>query len=85
MADDAENEAGREEDGGARDEGGVTRKSSAAYAAGLAIFFSVMTFLGLGWFLDNYFETSPWLLVTGILLGSAVGFYEFIKIMSRNG
>ena len=54
-----------------------------AYAAGLTIFFSVMAFLGFGWMLDRWFDTSPWLLVTGILLGSAVGFYEFIKIMSR--
>ena len=79
---DADNEERRGDD---PDESVITRKSSAAYAAGLAIFFSVATFLGLGWLLDNYFETSPWLLITGILLGSAVGFYEFIKIMSRNG
>ena len=78
MADDSQNEGGRE------DEAGVTRRSSAAYAAGLAIFFSVASFLGLGWLLDNYFETSPWLLITGILLGSVAGFYQFIRIMSRN-
>ena len=78
MADDSQNEGGRE------DEAAVTRRSSAAYAAGLAIFFSVASFLGLGWLLDNYFETGPWLLITGILLGSVAGFYQFIRIMSRN-
>ena len=77
MADDSQNGEGR-------DEAGITRKSSAAYAAGLAIFFSVATFLGLGWLLDNYFGTSPWLIITGILLGSVAGFYQFIRIMSRN-
>jgi F0F1-type ATP synthase assembly protein I len=61
----------------------ITRKSSMAYAAGLTIFFSVAAFLGFGWMLDRWLETSPWLLIAGILLGSAVGFYEFIKIMSR--
>lgn len=54
-----------------------------AYAAGLTIFFSVVAFLGFGWMLDRWLGTSPWLLIVGILLGSAVGFYEFIKIMSR--
>ena len=78
MADDPQSEVGR------GDEAVVTRQSSTAYAAGLAIFFSVATFLGLGWLLDNYFETGPWLLITGILLGSVGGFYQFIRIMSRN-
>lgn len=54
-----------------------------AYAAGLTIFFSVAAFLGLGWMLDRWLGTDPWCLIGGILLGSAVGFYEFIKIMSR--
>lgn len=61
----------------------TTRRSSMAYAAGLTIFFSVIAFLGFGWMLDRWLGTSPWLLIAGILLGSAVGFYEFIAIMSR--
>lgn len=70
------------ESGGA---GEANRRGSMAYAAGLAIFFSVAAFLGLGWMLDRWLGTAPWMLVGGILLGSAVGFYEFIKIMSRAG
>lgn len=61
----------------------VTRKSATAYAAGLTIFFSVAAFLGFGWVLDRWLGTGPYLLVAGILLGSAVGFYEFIRIMSK--
>lgn len=60
----------------------TTRKSSMAYAAGLTIFFSVLTFMGVGWALDRWLGTR-WLMVTGILLGSAVGFYEFIRIISK--
>ena len=70
---------------GADDGPEITRRSGMAYVAGLTIFFSVATFLGLGWLLDRQFGTGPWGLVGGILLGSAVGFYEFVRIMSRAG
>ena len=70
---------------GQEDNPEITRRSGMAYAAGLTIFFSVATFLGLGWLLDRQFGTGPWGIVGGILLGSAVGFYEFIRIMSRAG
>ena len=60
----------------------TTRKSSVAYAAGLTIFFSVLSFMGVGWVLDRWLETG-WLMVAGIILGSIVGFYEFIRIISK--
>jgi F0F1-type ATP synthase assembly protein I len=60
----------------------ATRSSGIAYAAGLSIFFSVLTCMGLGWALDRYFGTG-WMMVAGIVLGAAVGFYQFIRIMSR--
>ncbi|MBV9928978.1 MAG: AtpZ/AtpI family protein [Acidobacteria bacterium] len=60
----------------------AARGTSIAYAAGLSIFFSVLTCMGLGWVLDREFGTR-WMMVTGIVLGAAVGFYQFIRIMSR--
>jgi ATP synthase protein I len=60
----------------------AARGSSIAYAAGLSIFFSVLTCMGLGWVLDRYFGTG-WMMVAGIVLGAAVGFYQFIRIISR--
>jgi len=60
----------------------TTRRSGAAYAAGLAIFFSVLSFMGLGYVLDRWLGTN-WLMIAGIILGSVVGFYEFIRIISR--
>lgn len=66
----------------ASDERETTRKSSMAYAAGLTIFFSVLSFMGLGWVLDRWLGTS-WIMVTGIVLGAVVGFYEFIRIISK--
>ena len=66
-------------DGGGDD---AARGSSIAYAAGLSIFFSVLTLMGVGWALDRYFGTG-WLMVAGIVLGAVVGFYQFVRIMSR--
>ena len=60
----------------------TTRRSGVAYAAGLSIFFAVLSCMGVGWALDRWLGTS-WLMVAGIVLGAAVGFYQFIRIMSR--
>lgn len=61
----------------------VTRNSGAAYAAALALFFTVATCLGLGYLLDRWLGTGPWLLVTGIVVGSALGLYEFVRVSSK--
>ena len=66
-------------DGGERE---AARGSGIAYAAGLSIFFSVLSCMGLGWALDRYFGTG-WMMVAGIVLGAVVGFYQFVRIMSR--
>ena len=59
-----------------------TRRSGIAYAAGLTIFISVVSFMGVGWLLDRWLGTS-WIMIAGIVLGSVVGFYEFIRIITR--
>ena len=57
-------------------------KSGVAYAAALSLFFSVAALCGVGWALDRWLGTKPWLLVTGIVLGAIVGFYQFFKLTS---
>ena len=64
------------------DEQEATRRSGVAYAAGLTIFFSVASFMGIGWALDRWLGTS-WIMIAGIILGAVVGFYEFIRIISQ--
>jgi len=61
----------------------INRKSGLAYAAALSLFAAVVAGLILGWLLDRRLGTSPWLLVTGIVLGAAAGFYEFIRQTSK--
>ncbi len=61
----------------------TNRKSGLAYAAAINLFASVVSLAGLGWLLDRWVETAPWLLVTGIVLGAVVGFYQFVRITSK--
>jgi len=65
------------------EEQSINQKSSIAYAAALSLFFSVATLLGLGLLLDRWLGTTPWLLVAGIVLGSVVGLYQFVRMTSR--
>jgi ATP synthase protein I len=59
------------------------RKSGFAYAAGLALFATVAAFCGLGWMLDKWLGTQPWCLVGGIVVGSAAGLFEFVRLSSK--
>jgi ATP synthase protein I len=59
------------------------RKTGFAYAAGITLFASVATFCGVGYLLDRWFGTEPWLLIAGIVIGSAVGLFEFVRLSSK--
>ena len=61
----------------------TNRRSGIAYAAALSLFGAVVAGLLLGWLLDRWLDTKPWLLVAGVTLGSIAGFYEFIRATSR--
>ena len=59
------------------------RKAGFAYAAGITLFALVVSFCGLGWLLDKWLGTDPWLLITGIIVGSAAGLFEFVRLSSK--
>ena len=61
----------------------TNRKSGIAYGAALALFSSVVAFCGVGWLLDRWLGTKPWLLVLGIVLGAVAGFYQFIRLTAQ--
>jgi ATP synthase protein I len=61
----------------------TNRRTGIAYAAAISLFAAVVSGLLLGWLLDRWLGTKPWLLVVGVTLGSVAGFYEFIRSTSR--
>ena len=61
----------------------ANRKSGVAYAAALTLFASVISFCGIGWLLDRWLGTKPWLLAIGIVLGAVAGFYQFIRLTAK--
>jgi F0F1-type ATP synthase assembly protein I len=46
---------------------------------------SVGLWVLIGYFLDKWFHTAPWLLVAGAVLGMGLGFYLFFKALSAIG
>lgn len=65
------------------DEEETTRKGALLYGAIFSLVIAVIVCLGIGWALDRWLNTSPWLLVSGILLGAVIGFYQFIRLVSK--
>ena len=61
----------------------INRKTGLAYAAAFSLFAAVVSGLLLGWLLDRWLGTGPWLLVAGVVLGAAAGFYELIRTSSK--
>ena len=59
------------------------RKAGFAYAAGIALFGAVVVFCAAGWMVDKWFGIAPWGLIIGIVLGSAAGLYEFVRLSSK--
>lgn len=48
-------------------------------AIGIEFAASVIGCLLLGYWLDGHFHTSPWCTLTGIIVGSAAGFFAMIR------
>jgi F0F1-type ATP synthase assembly protein I len=54
-----------------------------AAAASYALLGAILLLGGIGWALDARFGTSPAFVVTGLMLGVAVGLYQLAKVLWR--
>jgi F0F1-type ATP synthase assembly protein I len=59
----------------------MIRRSGPAASAVYTIMGAVLLFGGVGYVLDRWWHTTPWLLLVGVLLGLVVGFYELAKVI----
>jgi F0F1-type ATP synthase assembly protein I len=57
------------------------RNSGPAAAAGYTLIGSILLLGGIGYAIDAWRGTSPWFLLSGLLLGLIVGFLELAKII----
>ncbi len=48
---------------------------------GLEMGFSVAIGAAMGYFLDKYFNTAPWLMITFLILGIVAGFRSLFSLM----
>jgi ATP synthase protein I len=54
-----------------------------ASGIGLQLAASVLVGLGLGYFADRAFHTSPWFLLVGLLLGILAGGYSVVRMVMK--
>lgn len=59
----------------------IIRESGPAAGASYTLVGSVILLGGIGYILDKWLNTAPYLLLGGLLLGMIVGFYELAKIV----
>jgi ATP synthase protein I len=69
-----------------KDGAGPEGPSPASFAgAGAQFVLAILLFLYIGKWLDSKLGTSPWLLMIGVFVGAAAGFYSFYRrIMSSS-
>ncbi|MCO6511401.1 MAG: AtpZ/AtpI family protein [Aridibacter famidurans] len=61
----------------------IFRRMGLAWSAAIAMFGSVVFMLAIGWVADVLLGSSPWGIVTGIVLGAAIGFFQLFRITSH--
>ncbi len=65
-------------------DGGSSRSMMDLLAVGTMLVVCIVLGYLLGSYLDRKLGTSPWLVVAGVTLGTAAGFVELFRTVSRN-
>ncbi len=63
--------------------GETARKTGLALSAGITLFGSVLAMLVVGYLFDRFFNSYPYGLIVGIILGSLIGFIQFFRLTSQ--
>ena len=71
---------------GAEEDAAASYRRAAPYLdASWQLIGSVALWTVVGWFADRKLHTTPWLLVSGALIGTGLGFYLFFKSLLAIG
>lgn len=57
------------------------QRAGPAAMGGYTLIGAILLLGGIGYALDRWLGTSPWLLFIGLMIGITVGFYELAKIV----
>ena len=60
------------------------RRAGPAATASYSLIGSIMLLGGGGFLIDRWQDTSPWLLLIGLLMGMIVGFYQLAKTVWKS-
>ncbi len=61
------------------------KQSLQAWSVGLNFVLSTFVGLGIGYWLDGLFKTSPWLTIIFLILGIVAGFKELFSLAKKQG
>jgi F0F1-type ATP synthase assembly protein I len=61
----------------------TVRRAGPAAGASYTLVGGILLLGGLGYAFDGWASTKPWGLITGLVLGIIVGFYELVKTVWR--
>lgn len=50
-------------------------------SVGFTLVSYVLVFTGIGYLLDRWLGTEPWLMVAGVFVGAVLGFYAMIRTL----
>ena len=59
------------------------RKLALAFSVGTVMTSNIVGGVVLGYLLDKWFKTAPWMIVTGLILGTVSAFIGIYRIVSR--
>lgn len=61
------------------------RATARGYRVGTEFVFTVLAFLFVGWFVDRWLGTSPWILLLLVMAGFGIGVMNLWRAVDRNG
>ena len=61
----------------------IAKQSGPAAAASYGLIASILIFTYFGWIIDRKIDSSPFAILTGMLLGMIFGFYHLIKVVGK--